>query len=128
MSSQLNQLQKTLASISDLELAVLIGSRASGNASIDSDWDFAVQWPRSLDNMSKLGRTETLRRQIAQQLGVAETAIDMIDIPAARLAMRAVIAEEGIVLRGKSSLYWSRFLQRTWRELEEYYWEQTYAA
>lgn len=127
LNSQLKHLQKTLASIPDLELAVLVGSRASGKVAIDSDWDFAIQWSRSLDGMSTLGRMETLRRQIAEHLGVTAAAIDMIDIPVARLAMRAVIAEEGIILKGKDSLYWNRFLQRTWRELEEYYWEQTYA-
>jgi hypothetical protein len=52
----------------------------------------------------------------------------LIDLPTARLAMRAVVAEEGTPLKGGDSLAWHRFLQRTWRELEEHYWEQIYAA
>jgi len=32
------------------------------------------------------------------------------------------------ILKNNESLAWHRFLQRTWRELEELYWEQTYAA
>ena len=42
--------------------------------------------------------------------------------------MRAVIAEEGVVLKGEDNLAWNHFLQRTWRELETYYWNQNYAA
>jgi hypothetical protein len=34
--------------------------------------------------------------------------------------MRAVVAEEGIVLKGADTLAWHYFLQRTWRELEDY--------
>lgn len=128
MSSPIDRLRHALAAVPDLELAILIGSRATGTARPDSDWDFAIQWSRSLGGMSKLGRMEALRREVARQLGRDETAIDLIDLPSARLAMRAVVAEEGVVLKGDDSLYWHRFLQRTWRELEEYYWEQTYAA
>jgi len=32
------------------------------------------------------------------------------------LAMRAVVAEEGIVLKWAGTLAWHRFLQRTWQE------------
>jgi len=61
-------------------------------------------------------------------LGTSCSCIDLVDIPTARLAMRAVVAEEGVVIKGAETLAWHRFLQRTWRELEEHYWEQTYAA
>lgn len=124
----LTELSQFLSQEQDLELAILIGSRANGTVHQGSDWDLAIQWSRSLDSLLKLGRTETLRRQIAQLLDSEESAIDLIDLPMARLAMRAVVAEEGVVLKGNNSLCWNRFLQRTWRELEEYYWEQTYAA
>lgn len=127
-SAQITAMSKLLDHEQHLELAILIGSRATGTAQPGSDWDLAVQWSRSLDNMSKLGKTETLRRQIAKLLDREESAIDLIDLPAARLTMRAVVAEEGIVLKGDGSLAWNHFLQRTWRDLEEYYWEQTYAA
>jgi len=124
----LKALSDMLAVQSDLELAVLIGSRANDTAGPNSDWDIALQWSRDLSFMELLAATEGLRNRLAKLLGVPETAIDLIDLPTARLAMRAVVAEEGKPLKGAESLAWYRFLQRTWRELEELYWEQIYAA
>ncbi len=121
-------LRELLEGESLLELAVLIGSQAAGQPHRGSDWDIAIQWQRGVGLLEQLGRTETLRRRLAILLGVEETAIDLIDLPAARLAMRAVVAEEGVPLKGEDSLSWQHFLRRTWRDLEEYYWEQTYAA
>lgn len=117
-----------LATFTDLELAILVGSRACGTARADSDWDLAIQWRRGMDFVQQLAATEKLRRTLAEKLGVPEQRIDLIDLPTARLAMRAVVAEEGLPIIGSDGLPWHRFLQRTWRELEEQYWEQTYAA
>lgn len=117
-----------LADEPDLELAILIGSRAIGTEQPDSDWDIAIQWSRSPDLLGLLGKTETLRRELAALLGITENRIDLIDLPTARLAIRAVVAEQGVPLRGEGSLAWHRFLQRTWRELEEYHREKTDVA
>ena len=122
------RLLELLAEEPALELAVLIGSRVSGRVRADSDWDIAIQWQAGFGLLDLLAGTESLRRKIASYLGLPDTRIDLIDIPAARLAMRSVIAEEGLVLKGEESPAWSRFLLRTWRELEEYYWEMIYAA
>ena len=81
-----------------------------------------------MDFVQQLAATERLRMTLAEKLGVSEQTVDLIDLPTARLTMRAVVAEEGIPLKGDDSLAWHRFLQRTWRELEEQYWEKTYAA
>jgi len=124
----LTVLSQIFAGMPDLELAILIGSRATGTARPDSDWDIAIQWSRGMDFVQQLAATEQLRSTLAKTLAVSEQSIDLIDLPTARLAMRAVVAEEGIPLKGEDSLAWYRFLQRTWRELEEQYWEQTYAA
>jgi hypothetical protein len=120
--------QIMLAPMPQLELAILIGSRATGKADSGSDWDIAIQWPRDMSFFEQLAASEKLRKDISSFLNISEQAIDLIDLPTARLAMRAVIAEEGIALKGGDSLAWHRFLQRTWRELEEHYWEETYAA
>ena len=117
-----------LVPIPDLELAVLIGSRATGTARPDSDWDIAIQWCRGMDFIQQLAAAEHLRMALAEKLGVPMQNIDLIDLPTARLTMRAVVAEEGLPISGGESLAWHRFLQRTWRELEEQYWEKTYAA
>ena len=124
----ISQLSDILSNLPELELAILIGSRATGTAHPDSDWDIAIQWNRGIDFLQQLAATEQLRRTLAEVLGMSEQDVDLIDIPTARLAMRAVVAEEGVPLKGGDSLAWYRFLQRTWRELEEQYWEQTYGG
>ena len=122
------QLLYIFDALPELKLAVLIGSRATGTAHPESDWDIAIQWDRNMDFMGQLAATELLRRTVAEKLGVTEQSIDLIDLPTARLTMRAVVAEEGKPIKGGDSLDWHHFLQRTWRELEEQYWEETYAA
>lgn len=117
-----------LASTPHLELAVIVGSQATGAAHPNSDWDIAIQWNRNMGFMEQLSASEKLRMLLSEALGISGQKIDLIDLPTARLTMRAVVAEEGIPLVGSESLAWHRFLQRTWRELEEHYWEQTYAA
>ena len=119
---------QTLRDEPDLDFAVLVGSRALDTAQSDSDWDIALQWSPHLDWLTVLGRTETLRRTLAKQLNVAPDAIDLIELRRANLAMRVSAAEEGMALAGEDSLAWARFLQRTWRELEDYYWDVHHAA
>ncbi len=126
--SVLTELSQFLSQEQDLELAILIGSRATGKTTSDSDWDIAIQWERDADFLTQLADTEVLRRALAHLLGVGENKVDLIDLPTAGLAMRAAVAEEGILLKGDNTLPWHHFLKRTWRELEEYYWEQTYEA
>ena len=54
--------------------------------------------------------------------------IDLIELRRANLTMRANVAENGVPLIGEDSLAWGHFLQRTWRELEDFYWELSHAA
>ena len=108
--------------------SVLVGSRATGNTHTGSDWDIALQWAPDVEWMFILGQTETLRVQLAQALHVSPQTIDLIDLRRANLAMRAAVAEEGVPLTGTDGLAWMHFLQRTWHELEEHYWEQQHAA
>ena len=112
----------------NLELAILVGSRAEGQARPESDWDIAIQWKRELSMLENLASTETLRHELALVLGIGDNDIDLIDLPRARLAMRALVAEDGIPLKGEDSLAWNHFLGRTWRELEAYEWEKQHAA
>ena len=124
----LPKLQQVLEVQSDLELAVLVGSRAEGRARPESDWDIAIQWKRELSMLENLANTETLRRLLATTLGLAEDRVDLINLPGAGLAMRALVAEDGVPLKGEDSLAWNHFLGRTWRELEAYEWEKQHAA
>jgi len=111
-----------------LEFAALVGSRAKGRAHAHSDWDVAIRWQRGIHPWQRLQATESLRLQLAQALAVAPEAIDLIDLAQARLAMRALVAQEGRVLAGAGSLPWMRFLQRTWAEIEDFHWRQQHAA
>lgn len=111
-----------------LEFAVLVGSRADNRARADSDWDVALWWHAETPWIQALGDQETLRRRIADILGVSPERVDLIDLPRANLAMRANAAENGLVLKGEDTLAWAQFLTRTWRELEDFYWEQSHAS
>jgi predicted nucleotidyltransferase len=124
----IDKLRTVLVDAEEVELAVLIGSQSSGLTSDSSDWDIAVRLVSRGDFIEDLDRMETVRRKCAFSLNVPETHIDLIDLKRARLAIRAVAAEEGLLIKGDGTLAWSHFLRRTWRELEEYYWEQTHAA
>lgn len=121
-------LENVLQTFADLELAVLIGSQAKGNATPESDWDIALRWKNHAHGLHNLQQTEMLKQKIADAIHIHKDQIDLIDITKARLAMRAVIAEEGIVLKGEDTLAWSHFLTQTWAELEDYYWRQNHAA
>ncbi|MDP8568068.1 type VII toxin-antitoxin system MntA family adenylyltransferase antitoxin [Methylophilus aquaticus] len=124
----IEQLKAILSLQQDLELAILIGSRAQQSANQNSDWDIAIRWKKHISAINALSLTSTLQIAIAQCLNVPPEAIDLIDMTTARLAMRATIVEEGIPLAGEDSLAWSYFLTQTWAELEEHYWRAQHAA
>lgn len=122
------ELGRLLLGEPDIEFAVLVGSQADSTAQLHSDWDIALQWDAQLDWMAVLGKTETLRRKMAEAAGVALEKIDLIELRRANLAMRASVAEGGLPLKGEDTLAWAHFLTRTWRELEDFYWEKSHAA
>jgi hypothetical protein len=72
--------------------------------------------------------TEQLRQGLRQALQVPETDIDLIDLADARLAMRALVAEEGLPLHIGNDLAWVRFLQSTWAQIEDNDWRARHAA
>lgn len=108
-------------------MALLIGSRAKGIETEYSDWDFAIQWKREIPYLDSLGKTELLRSELSKIFNCSTEKIDIIDVPTARLAMRAAIAEDGILLKDDTHLTWSHFLLRTWRDLEDFDWDQKHA-
>lgn len=142
-------LGQALAETPAVVFAVLIGSRANHTARESSDWDIAVLWrpaDRLADRLAatpadtsanasagtssfaRLGRHEALRRRLAQCLNVAGEKIDLIDLASARLAMKAVVVEEGTVVSLNDELAWAHFQTATWRELEDHYWDRAHAA
>lgn len=128
-SNPIEYLKQFLQSQDALEFAVLVGSQAIGTATPESDWDIALQWKRSeLDYLQHLAQIESLRQEISKVLNISSERIDLIDVPSTKLAMREVIANKGVVLMGEDSLPWIHFLNRTWRDLEDYYWDEIYVA
>jgi len=127
-SSPFEALSAVLLDQPELEFAVLVGSRATGKTHDGSDWDIALQWSAQLDWLTVLANTETLRHKLALALQTPESAVDLIELRRANLAMRACVAEQGIPLSGADSLAWAHFLRRTWRELEDFYWDKQHAA
>jgi hypothetical protein len=69
-----------------------------------------------------------LRQDLRHALQVQEDQIDLIDIADARLAMRALVAQEGLELYIGNELAWVRFLLNTWAQLEDNWWRQQHAA
>jgi predicted nucleotidyltransferase len=126
--NQIDRLAGICQSNKNLELAFLVGSQASGKATTESDWDIALQWKHEMDFMHQLAQTEVLRNQLARSLDIADDNIDLINLPTAGLAMREQVANQGIILKGENTHALSYFLTRTWRELEEFYWDKIYAA
>lgn len=128
MISRQNKLKQLINTQADLELAILVGSQTTNKTTFESDWDIAIRWKKQIDPMQSLGKTETLRRMLAKELKIAEEKIDLIDLTTTNLTMKAVVVEDGLVLKGEDTLAWNYFMQRTWRELEAFYWNKLYAS
>lgn len=125
----IDSLRKYFRQSDDIEFAALVGSQVTGLATENSDWDIAVQCAKKdEDYLQHLGRLENIRREIAKLLKLNSAKIDIIDVPQAKLAMRELIANHGVPICGEQSLSWYHFLQRTWRDLEDYHWEELYVS
>ena len=112
----------------ELELAVLVGSQANGTATANSDWDIAIRWMKHISPLDQLALEAKLVQHIAQTLGIHSDHVDLIQIGAAKLAMREVVANQGISLKGEQTLAWFHFLTQTWAEVEDFYWRKNHAA
>ncbi len=124
-----DSLSNYFARRADVQFAVLIGSHVDGTSREGSDWDIAIQWePSVTGGLSHLAHIEFVRKDIAELLGLAVEKIDLIDVCSTQLAMRENIANTGLTLTDPEALPWLHFLQRTWRDLEDAYWEALYVA
>lgn len=126
--SWFESLQKSLLSDQHVSLAVLVGSRADGMAREDSDWDLAILIDPSLPSMVRFDELQRLQLSLAAEADIPVERLDLIDLSSAGLAMREQVANHGLLLKGENTLAWSHFLVRTWRELEDFAWEQQRAA
>lgn len=121
-------LQRLLQADINLELSVLVGSQASGSAKQDSDWDIAIRWHKVVKPSIGLEYSEILKQKISDVVGIDKDKNDLIDIATSHLAMKALIVEEGMILKGNETLAWSHFVTQTWAELEDRYWRKKHVA
>ncbi len=124
----LPQLITALDQVPELELAVLVGSQANGSATAQSDWDIAIRWVNGTLPADQLAFEAKLVQCIAQTLGIHPDKIDLIQLTSAKLAMREVVANQGIPLKAAQTLAWFHFLTQTWAEVEDFYWRKNHAA
>lgn len=125
---QFSQLALALDQVPELELAVLVGSQANCSATAQSDWDIAIRWAKRTLPAEQLAFEAKLVQRIAQTLTIHPDKIDLIQLTAAKLAMREVVANQGIPLKGAQTLAWFHFLTQTWAEVEDFYWRKNHAA
>lgn len=128
MNHTIQPLTHALEQFPELELAVLVGSQANGAATTDSDWDIAIRWFKNISPAEQLTLEAKLVQRITQTLGVHPDKIDLIQLNTAKLAMREVVANQGIPLKGDQTLAWFHFLTQTWAEVEDFYWCKNHAA
>ena len=124
----LPQLITALDQVPELELAVLVGSQANGAATAQSDWDIAIRWVSGTLPADQLAFEAKLVQCIAQTLAIHPDKIDLIQLTSAKLAMREVVANQGIPLKGAQTLAWFHFLTQTWAQVEDFYWRKNHAA
>ncbi len=124
----ITQLVQALAAVPELELAVLVGSQTNGAATDRSDWDIAIRWVKHISPLDQLALEAKLVQHIAQALGIHPDRVDLIQLSSAKLAMREVVANQGIPLKGEQTLAWFHFLTQTWAEVEDFYWRKNHAA
>lgn len=100
-SNTIEQLRNLFAQQANIELALLIGSRAVGRAREDSDWDFAVQWRWDIPWENALEYTETLRADLARLLQKAKHLLKAAgqDIPVSAYDAFVLLADIGQIPR-----------------------------
>lgn len=87
MGESLERCRIVAAKHPGLRVLVLFGSRATGDARPDSDWDFAYLAAPEMDR-------ESLRMALADALGVASEAVDLVDLSRASAVLRYEVARD----------------------------------
>ncbi|MBC8067251.1 MAG: nucleotidyltransferase domain-containing protein [Deltaproteobacteria bacterium] len=108
----LERIRATLERGPPLRFAILFGSQARGTARPDSDFDIAIAPARALT----LAEENALAMELERTLGAA---VDLVDVAAARPALRWRIARDGIVLSSSPTTAAARFLAQSGIEHDE---------
>jgi len=95
----------------NIKLAILHGSRATGNMHTNSDWDVAVLADHALSWEDRAG----LRRIFAEKLGAPEERIDLSDLRADSPLLRYRVAMHGKLIDGDEREF-RAFQIRAWKD------------
>lgn len=91
-------------------LMILFGSRATGHARADSDWDVAVLGSHRL-SFEELG---SIAQEAARILGANEDKIDLVDLWVASPLLQHFVSKEGKLLAGDPFAF-IRFKVLAWK-------------
>lgn len=91
-------------------LLILFGSRVTGHARLDSDWDVAVV----ADHRLEWKEWSAALEQAARLLDVNEDKIDLVDLWSASPLLQQFVAKEGKLLQGDPFLF-TRFKVLAWK-------------
>ena len=94
-----------------ITLAILHGSRATGRANPNSDWDVAVLGDHALTNDDR----SRLARSFAAQLGVPAETVDIADLRSDSPLLRYRAAMQGRLIEGDAQEF-RKFQIRAWKE------------
>ncbi len=117
--SQTDSITQVLAENPQVIFACLVGSRAEGRAKPGSDWDIAVWSDPAITPWHRHAGLCSVQHALASALRLSDSAVDVIDLNAAGLAMRLEVANNGVLLKQDGASVFNRFLVRVWREQED---------
>ena len=95
-------------------LLILFGSRATGHARADSDWDVAVVADHALTLDERWNATE----ETARILGANEDHIDLVDLWSASPLLQQFVAKDGKLLLGEPFAF-IRFKVLAWKRYHD---------
>ena len=96
-----------------IDLLVLFGSRAKGQASEASDWDLAVLLHPNKDEPLRIFALDPV---LANLLGCSSDAIDVVDLDHSSYLLQRVVAEEGALLFERRPGLFLNFTSRAIRQ------------
>jgi uncharacterized protein len=99
-----------------LKLLVLFGSRARGDHSSSSDWDFALLFDEELRQQYEPGGGWNCYRSwsvLQQVLGLSDDEIDWVDLKSASELLAHAIARDGVVIYESEPELFEKFRQKS---------------
>lgn len=97
----------------DVDLVVLFGPRARGNAHASSDWDVGVRFHRPQQPLLHLCALDPV---LARAIGCSSDAIDLVELDQVSYLLQRCVAEDGIALFERQPGLFTSFCSRAIRQ------------